>query len=354
MAPFCVLFMPITSKTGAITDISGIRVGHYTDVEHATGCTVLLCPEGTVAGVDVRGSAPGTRETDLLRPGNMVEQVHAILLSGGSAYGLDAASGVMRYLEERGIGFRMGDVVVPIVPGAILYDLGFVSSQVRPGPEEGHQACLNASDGGVVEGSVGAGTGATVAKVLGMGRAIKGGLGTASIDLGDGLVVAALVAVNASGDVVDPDTGRTVAGPRREEGQGFYSTVDLMMQPGFSRQRAQARAQAGGDTPAEVGRENTTIGVVATNAPLTKAQVNKLAERGQDGLALAIRPSHTMGDGDLVFALATGTWQGEADRGLATRLGAVAAHVMATAIVRAITQATGLGGMPSVGELANG
>ncbi len=333
----------MSNATGAITQVQGIEVGHYTDPEHATGCTVVLCRQGAVGGVDVRGSAPGTRETDLLRPGNLVEQVHAILLGGGSAYGLDAASGVMRYLEERGIGFRMGDIVVPIVPAAILYDLGLVTSKVRPGPQEGYISCEAASSGLVTEGSVGAGTGATVGKALGMARAVKGGLGTASVNLGDGLVVGAIVAVNAAGSVVDPKTGRILAGPRREDAQGYHDTVELMAQPGFRRpSRLVGTAEA---------RANTTLGVIATNAPLTKEQAGKLAERGQDGLALAIRPCHTMGDGDAVFALATGTWAGTVDRALLTRLGAVAAQVMSRAILRAVTQATGLGGVPSAQEL---
>ena len=336
---FCFIRAMINAP-GTITQVSGIEVGHYTDLEHATGCTVVLCRGGAVGGVDIRGSAPGTRETDLLRPGNLVEQVHAIVLSGGSAYGLDAASGVMRYLEERGIGFRMGDIVVPIVPAAILYDLGLVTSKVRPGPQEGYRACEAASAEPVSEGSVGAGTGATVGKALGMARAVKGGLGTASANLGDGLVVGAMAAVNAAGSVVDPETGRIIAGPRREDARGYHDTVELMAQPGFRRPQAVTEA-----------RVNTTLGVIATNAPLTKEQANKLAERGQDGLALAIRPCHTMGDGDAVFALATGTWAGTVDRALLTRLGAVAAHVMSQAILRAVTQATGLGGVPAVQEL---
>ena len=332
----CVMYNP----AGAITDVPGIKVGHYTDLENATGCTVLLCREGAVGGVDVRGSAPGTRETDLLRPGNLVEHVHALLLAGGSAYGLDAAAGVMRYLEERGIGFRMGDVVVPIVPAAILFDLGLVTSKVRPGPQEGYKACHDASSQAVPEGSVGAGTGATVGKALGMERAVKGGMGTASADLGGGLVVGAIAAVNAAGGVVDPETGRILAGPRREEDQGFYDSVELMAQPGFASPRTQAETRA-----------NTTLAVVATNAPLTKEQASKLAERGQDGMAMAIRPCHTMSDGDVVFALATGTWEGAVDRTQTTRLGAAAAQVMVRAILRAITQATGLGGVPAVREL---
>jgi len=334
--------------TGAITDVPGIRVGHYTDLEHATGCTVVLCGEGAVGGVDVRGGAPGTRETDLLRPGTLVERVHAVLLSGGSAYGLDAASGVMRYLEERDTGFHMGQAVVPIVPAAILFDLGLVTHKVRPGPEEGYRACEAATSDGVAEGSVGAGTGATVGKALGMERAVKGGLGTASRSLEGGLHVGAIVAVNALGSVVDPESGGVLAGPRREKGQGFQDTVTLMAQPGFHRQRQALRRK--GEGAAQVPG-NTTIGVVATNASLTKEQTNRLAQIGQDGLALAVRPCHTMADGDVVFALATGTVERSLERDEVTRLGAVATRVMAQAIARAITQATGVGGIPSAGEL---
>ena len=279
----------------AITDVSGISVGHFTNREAATGCTVVLCPEGAVAGVDVRGSAPGTRETDLMRPGNLVQQVHAILLSGGSAFGLDAASGVMRYLEERGFGFKMGAGVVPIVPAAIIYDLGLVTHEVRPGAEDGYTACINATDDPPEEGSVGAGTGATVGKVLGRDRATKGGLGTSSIDLG-GITVGALAVVNAIGDVVDPDTGRVVAGPRDEDNRGFLRTTDILTNPKSNIEPQSAPT-------------NTTLAVVATNAALNKEQANKLAQMGHDGLALAVRPCHTMADGDVVFCLASGQQQ---------------------------------------------
>ena len=333
MALFCA--MP-----EAVTAVPGVRVGHYTDAGNATGCTVILFEEGAVGGVDVRGAAPGTRETDLLRPGNLVERIHAIVLSGGSAYGLDVASGVMRYLEERGIGFRIGPAVVPIVPAAILFDLGLVTHDVRPGPEEGYQACKDASSDGVAEGSVGAGTGATVGKVLGMDRAVKGGLGTACLDLGDGLLIGAIVAVNAVGSVVDPKSGRALAGPRREDGKGFLDTVALMTQPGFEAAHRQVPV-------------NTTIGVVATNAALTKEEANRLAMMGQDGIAIAVRPSHTMADGDVVFAAATGTAEGSVDRGGRGRLEAAAAQVVAQAITRAVTKATAVGGIPSASELSD-
>ena len=319
----------------AITDVPGIKVGHYTNKEAATGCTVVLCEEGAVGGVEVRGSAPGSRETELLKPMNLVQRAHAILLSGGSAFGLDAASGVMRYLEERGVGYKHGPAIVPIVPAAILFDLGIITHQVRPGPEEGYQACLNARSDSVPEGSVGAGTGATVGKALGMVRAVKGGLGTASLDLGDGLIVAAIVAVNAYGSVIDPDTGRVLAGPRMEGDAGFYNTLDLISSADFMHSQPTSPT-------------NTTIGIVATTAQLTKEQANKLASQGHDGLAMAIRPAHTMGDGDTIFALATGTTKGNVNM---TRLGAAASKAVAQAIMQGILKAEGLGGISSSREI---
>lgn len=330
----------MANAAGSITDVPGIRVGHHTDRDNCTGCTVVLCTAGATGGVDVRGTAPGTRETDLLRPGQLVEQVHAVLLTGGSAYGLDAGGGVMRYLEEKGVGFRMGEIIVPIVPAAVIFDLRLGGHTVRPGIGEGYSASASASTGDVPEGTVGAGTGATVAKTLGMDRAIKGGVGTASADLGDGLIVGAVAVVNAVGDIVEPETGRVIAGPRRQDG-GFHSSVELMLQPGF----------AGPQTGV---RTSTTLGVVATNAPLTKAQANKLAERGQDGMALAVRPSHTIGDGDTVFALSTGTWEGQVDRNGLQRISNAAAYVVARAIIRGVTEATGLAGVPAVTELDDG
>ncbi|MCS7207519.1 MAG: P1 family peptidase [Dehalococcoidia bacterium] len=325
---------PPNPSYGALTDVPGVLVGHWTDPQNATGCTVVLVPKGAVGGVEVRGSAPGTRETDLLRPTALVQQVHAVVLSGGSAFGLATADGVMRWLEERGIGFRLGTAVVPIVPAAILFDLLLAGPhKARPGPEAGYQACQGATAGPVAEGSVGAGTGATVGKILGMARATKGGIGTASLHLGQGIVVAALVAVNAVGDVVDPHTGRILAGPRREDGKGFHSTVELLLQ---------------GVVPPRSPQTNTTIGIVATNARLTKEQVNKLAVYAQDGLALAIRPCHTMRDGDCMFALATGEATASIDL---DRLGVGAVQVVAEAVVRAVLKATPLAGIPAAREV---
>lgn len=316
----------------AITDVPGIKVGHYTDKEAATGATVILCEEGAVAGVDVRGSAPGTRETDPLRPMSLVAQAHAILLSGGSAFGLDAAGGVMRYLEERGCGFDVGVAKVPIVPAAILFDLSMGSSKVRPGPDEGYQACLAASSGRVAEGSVGAGTGATVGKVLGPERMTKSGLGTASRRLGN-ITIGAIVAVNAFGDVINPESGEVIAGPRNIEQGGFFRTIDILKRI----------KEAKSPIPT-----NTTIGVVATDASLNKEQVNKVAQMAHDGLARAIRPVHTMVDGDAIFVLSTGKG-GEGED--VTIIGSIAAEVVATAIVRAVRQAEGLGGVPAAGEV---
>ncbi len=319
-----------------ITDVTGISVGHYTDLDAATGCTVVLCEAGAVGGVDVRGSAPGTRETDLLRPINLVSEVHAVLLSGGSAFGLDAASGVMRYLEDEGVGIVFGGSRIPIVPTAILFDLGVITNQVRPGPREGYMACQNASPGPVDEGSVGAGTGATVSGILGMERAVKGGIGTASLDLGQGLVVGAIVAVNAVGSVFDADTGNLVAGPRSEDGATMVNSMALMTSPEFT----------GSEQPPS---SNTTIGVVATNARLSKEQTNKLASVAHDGLAMAVRPAHTMSDGDTMFALATGALDQPANM---NRLCAASALCVSRAILRGVQKADGIGGIPSVKEIA--
>ena len=317
-----------------ITDVPGIRVGHYTDTEAVTGCTVVLATEGAVAGVDVRGAAPGTRETDLLRPLNLVQEAHAIVLSGGSAYGLAAADGVMTYLEEQGIGFPVGVGVVPIVASAILFDLAIGDPSVRPRTENGYQACLSADTSAPLQGSVGAGTGATVGKVLGQERAVKGGLGCASRRVGS-YTVGALVAVNALGSIVDSETGQIIAGPHDPDGLGFLNSVDIVE-----------------NTPEPVVAStlrNTTLAVVATDAPLTKEQANKVAQMSHDGLAMAIRPAHTMFDGDVVFALSTGKGDSIPD---VTPYGAAAARALSSAIVTAITCASTLGGVPSVSELS--
>jgi len=321
----------------AITDVQGIKVGHYTDREAATGCTVVLCEGGAVGGVDVRGSAPGTRETDLLHPLRLVQEVHAVLLTGGSAYGLDAATGVMRYLEEKGVGFDVGVGVVPIVPAAVLFDLAIGDPKVRPDAAAGYQACQSASDGPVSEGCVGAGTGATVGKLLGPKFATKSGLGTASQKIGKGIVVGAIVAVNAFGDVVHPQTGEILAGTRKPVIGGFLNTVKQMK--GDLGQTILGLAQ------------HTTIAVVATNAYLTKEGANKVAQMAHDGLARAIRPVHTMFDGDTVFALATGKPPRKGGGADPSVVGAIAAEVLAQAVVRAVTQAEGLHGLPAFQDL---
>jgi len=312
--------------------VPGIRVGHYTDEEGITGCTVVLCQEGCVAGVDVRGSAPGTRETDLLHPGNLVQKVQAVLLSGGSAFGLEAAGGVMRYLEERGHGFDVGMTRVPIVPAAILFDLAIGSSKVRPGLEEGYQACLAATAQKPAEGSVGVGTGATVGKMLGLTRATKGGVGTTSQRVCGDIVLGALVAVNALGSVIDPALGTIIAGPRREDDTGFYDSMELLR-------------EGRGVTPFP---QNTTLGVVATNVSLDKAQANKMAQMCHDGIARAIYPAHTMFDGDVIFVLSTGEKEEGADISL---LGSVGAEVVSQAIVRAVKEAESLGGITAARDI---
>jgi len=317
----------------AITDVPGLKVGNCTDLDAATGCTVVLCEDGAVAGVDTRGSAPGTRETDLMRPVRLVQKVHAVVLSGGSAFGLDAACGVMRYLEERGIGFDTGVAKVPIVAEAVLFDLAIGSATVRPDAAAGYAACQAAKSGPVEEGCVGAGTGATVGKLFGPACATKCGLGTASVQIGGGVIVAALVAVNAFGDVVDPETGAILAGTRDPQTGQFVDTVRRLH----------------GDLSGFAGAfalSNTTIGVVATNARLTKEGANKVAQMAHDGFAMAIRPVHTMWDGDTIFALATG--EKEADVSV---VGAVGAQVMARAIVRAAQKATSLAGVPAAVDL---
>jgi L-aminopeptidase/D-esterase-like protein len=325
------------NATGAITEVAGIKVGHFTDSRKPTGCTVIVCEEGAVAGVDVRGAAPGTRETDLLDPVNTVQQVHAIVLSGGSAFGLDTATGVMRYLEERGIGFPAGVARVPIVPAAILFDLSVGDPKIRPGAEAGFQACKAATTGVLAEGNVGAGSGATVGKLFGIKRAMKSGLGTASIKLFDGksgLTVGAIVAVNAIGDVFDPKTGGIIAGARTPDGKSLYGTMNAILR--------------GEPLPPALDGTATTIGVVATDLRLDKAQATKVAQMAHDGLARTINPIHTAGDGDTIFALSTGKSSRPAN---VTLIGALAAEAMAQAVLRAVRAAKGIDGLPSVNDL---
>ena len=326
-------------QSKGLTDVEGLRVGHVTLSERPTGCTVVLVDgDGAAGGVSQRGGAPGTRETDLLSPLNLVDKVNAIVLSGGSAYGLDASQGVVRYLEERKVGWNVGVAgVVPIVPSAILFDLGFGGDpRIRPTADCGYKAAMAASNAAVAEGNVGAGAGATLGKIAGRDRSMKGGIGSASIALPGGLVVAALVAVNAVGDVIDPTTGQVVAGVRTADGKSLADARKLLRDGSLARAAAPRAA------------ENTTLAVVATNARLTKTDANRVALMADDGLARALSPSHTIGDGDTVFALATGRWSGQADASL---IGALAADVLAEAIVRAAVQAQSLGGLPSAREL---
>jgi L-aminopeptidase/D-esterase-like protein len=324
---------PAMSTNKTLTAVAGVKVGHHTLTTRPTGCTVVLVEQGAVASVDVRGAAPATRETDLLEPVNAVQQVHGIVLSGGSAFGLDSAGGVMRYLEERKIGYQFGAARVPIVPGAALFDLRVGDGMIRPTAECGYEAAKRASDAPVVEGSIGAGAGATVGKAQGMARAMKAGVGSAALTLPNGVTVAALAVVNAFGDVIDPATGWVIAGTRNEDGRTFADARRLL--------RAGSIRFAGG--PA-----NTTLGVVATNARLTKTEARLVAQMAHDGYARALAPVHTPVDGDAIFALATGTHTAAPDAG---QIGAMAAEAIADAIVRAATQATGLPNIPAARDL---
>lgn len=320
-----------------LTALSGIRVGHHTLSERPTGCTVVLMEDGAVATVDVRGGAPGTRETALLDPVNTVQEIHGLVLSGGSAFGLSSADGVMTYLAERNIGYQTRAARVPIVPAAILYDLGVGDDpSIYPTADCGYRAATRASEEPIQEGSVGAGTGATVGKINGPDRAMKGGIGTALLELPGGVLVAALMAVNAVGDVVDPDTGTVVAGVRTADGLHL----------------ADARRVLLGDLPVTASHaENTTIGVVATNASLTKAQLAIVARMAHDGLARTIRPSHTPADGDTIFAVSTGRISTDVSL---LRVGSAAAETTAAAVLRGIRAATSLPGYPSVRDLHGG
>jgi L-aminopeptidase/D-esterase-like protein len=324
----------ISPENDTLTAVPGMLVGHYTDRDAVTGCTVIVCPPHTVGGVDQRGGAPGTRETDILRPLHYVEWVDAVVLSGGSAFGLAAADGVMRYLEEHDKGYQTrAGFLVPIVPSAILFDLAIGNAAVRPDANAGYAACAAATSHPVAQGSVGAGTGCRIGAMRGNEQATKGGIGSAAVDLGDGLVVAALVAVNAVGDVVDQE-GRILAGLRTApDSDDFVGMVNAM--------RTFARG-----LPAPVAsNENTVIGVVATNARLSKDHVNKVAQMSQDGVAQAVRPAHTMFDGDTMFALATGEIDADA-----SVIGAFAAEMTAEAIRRAVRAATSLGGVRAASD----
>ena len=314
----------LAGDAGSITRVAGIEVGHFTETRRPTGCTVIITREGAVAGVDVRGAAPGTRETDLLHPSNLVDQVHAIVLAGGSAWGLDAATGAVRWLEERGIGFDVAVGRLPIVPAAVLFDLLVGDMRIRPDAAAGYAACDAASTADPAEGNVGAGTGAALGKIFGIQRAMKGGIGTASVTV-DGVTVGALIACNALGDVIDPDTAQVIAGARSQDGRHLRDT---------------RRALLRGDLPQPLlAGTNTTIGVVATDAIITKVQAHRLAIAAHDGLARSINPVHTMSDGDTLFCLGTGaTGHNPGMMVLAT----MAAEAVAQATLQAVLQARSL------------
>ena len=314
---------------GSIADVPGILVGHAQDPEAGTGCTVVLCEKGAVAGVDVRGGAPGTRETDALDPVNVVPCAHAIYLGGGSSFGLAGADGVMKYLEERRIGFDVKVTTVPIVPGAVIFDLFVGDPRVRPDADMGYRAC-RAAGRVVPQGNVGAGTGASVGKAAGKDRAMKGGLGTASVRVGD-LVVGAIAVVNCFGDVIDPDTGKIVGGALDAQGSGFANIMSLFLT---------------GRQPADPFAGNTTIGVIATNAAVDKAQAARLAMMAHDGFARAIDPIHTMHDGDTIFALGTGPVAADL-----SVIGSLAARAMAGAIANAVINADSAYGLPGHREV---
>jgi len=332
----------VRSLQNAITDVPGIRVGHAHDEQALTGCTVILCEAGAVGGVDQRGGAPGTRETDALQPGHLVHTVHAVVLAGGSAFGLDAASGAVRYLEERGVGFDMRLVRVPIVPAAILFDLGVGRADVRPDDAMGYQACLNASADPPAEGNAGAGMGASIGKILGMSQAMKGGIGTASLAIGGGVIVGAIAAVNVFGDVIDPGNGRILAGARMLQ----KGPLKVGAGPYFADTLAVMRSLAGRSALSFMAREHTVIGVVATNARLDREGAIKVAQMAHDGLARTVRPAHTLLDGDTIFALSLG--ERRADVNI---VGAFAAEVFAQSILRAVRSARPLAGLPAVSEV---
>jgi L-aminopeptidase/D-esterase-like protein len=319
---------------GTITDVEGIRVGHASNFEAVTGCTVILCEEGAVGGVEIRGSAAGTRQIDALYPVHMVQRVHAVFLTGGSSFGLDAAGGVVRFLEERGKGFNVGVTCVPIVPTAVIFDLTIGDYRVRPDAAMAYQACLNASSGEVEEGSVGVGTGATVGKLFELNRACKGGVGTASVEGKEGVVVGALAAVNALGDVVDEKTGMILAGLRDEKGSSLMSTAELFRQ---------------GIRKAGFGKSyqgNTTIGVVATNVALSREEAIKVAQMAHNGLARVISPINTTFDGDIVFALSLGQQDGDVNH-----VGTLAEATIMEAVKRGIMKADGFGIIPAYQDL---
>ncbi|HXX35877.1 MAG TPA: P1 family peptidase [Thermodesulfobacteriota bacterium] len=326
-------------RLNAITDVPGIKVGHASDFKALTGCTVILCEEGAIGAVDIRGPATGTREIDALTHLHLVDKIHAILLAGGSAFGLDAAGGVMAFLEEKGKGFDVAKTKVPIVPSAIIFDFGIGDFRIRPDREMGYQACLNASKK-VEEGSVGVGTGATVGKLFGIERAMKGGVGTASIQGPNGIVVGGLVVVNAFGDVLDPASNQILAGARKSKESSELANSSEWMKKGVT------RGQFGKVLPSESTSFNTTLGVMATNAYLTKKEINQVAQIAHSGLVKMISPLHTTFDGDLIFAISYGKKKGDVNT-----IGLLGEVVLAESVKRAITQAKGFGAIPAYQDI---
>ena len=326
-------------KLNAITDVPGIKVGHASDFKALTGCTVILCEEGAIGGVDIRGTATGTRQTDALTPLHLVDKIHAILLAGGSAFGLDAAGGVMAYLEERGKGFDVVKTKVPIVPAAIIFDFGIGNFRVRPDIQMGYRACLNASKK-VEEGSVGVGTGATVGKLFGIDRAMKGGVGTSSAQGPNGLIVGALVVVNAFGDVIDPISHQILAGARKSKKSLQFANSSKWMKQGVTRK------EFGAITPSESAAFNTTLGVIATNASLSKKEVQQVAQIAHSGLAKMISPLHTTFDGDLLFAISYGKKKANVNT-----IGLLGEAALMEAVKRAIMKADGFGVMPAYKDI---
>jgi len=322
----------------SITDIEGILIGHAQDSEALTGCTVILCKKGAVGGIDQRGGSPGTRETDLLRPMHLVKKIHAIVLTGGSAFGLDSATGVMKFLEENGIGFNTGVARVPIVPAAVLFDLSLGRADIRPNAEMGFIACKNATSTPPLEGNFGAGTGASVGKIFGMSQAMKSGIGTAGFNLGGGLIVSAIIAVNAFGDVIQPETGRILAGARTIQ----KGPIIIGNESQFANTLVIMKSLIGKTVMNFAASQNTVIGTVVTNATLNKEEANKVAQMAHDGLALTIRPAHTMLDGDTLFVMATGKHKADVNI-----IGAFAAQAVAQAIINAVMKSEPAGGLPS-------
>lgn len=330
-------------KFDSIHKVPGFKIGQAQDFEALTGCTVILCDDGSIGGVDQRGGSPGTRETDLLRPLHMVETVNALLLTGGSAFGLDAAGGVMKYLEEHGKGINVGPTVVPIVPAAVLMDLGIGNPKVRPDLKMGYQACLNASDASPEQGNYGAGTGATVGKVLGINQAMKGGIGHAAVEIGGGVWIGAIVAVNAMGDIVDPESRKIIAGARTIK----KSVIKIGDEDLFANTLTIMASFLGQKSMKIASKQNTVIGAVLTNAKLNKNETNKLAQSGQNGLVLSVQPSHTMFDGDTMFAVSSQKKSSDINA-----IAAFAPLVVAQAIVNAICSAKSVGAIPAASDFA--